>query len=574
MIEISNLNFEYFGKNFEALKDINLKIFKGEFVLLAGLSGSGKSTLIRALNGLIPNFYGGRISGTVRALNTNVFEEKPRNLAQKIGMVFQNPENQLFMNNVESELVFGLENINLSRGEIKNRLDDTIELLGLDLIRKRSISSLSGGEKQKVAIGAILAMQPEILILDEPTSELDQKSAEEILQVIQNLNKKLGITVILIEHRIDRVIEYVDRLIIMKDGQIIGDGKPKQIFLKENNSNKFFIPPIIRLFLEIIKHKNILLKYQISPNEIPINIEECTLILKNLLEDLNVNDGNLKYYQQNEGQYFQKFINTTPLVEFTDVDFEFEKNNLILSNIHFKAYPGEFIAIIGDNGAGKTTFLKLFNGLLRPKKGLIKIKGKNVKDLSVAQISRDVGYIFQNPSIQFYQDTVKEELEIVLKNFKIPSEKAKKLLEEYSDRLNLKSLLSIYPRFLSYGEQQRAALASMLVIQPKILLMDEPTHGMDALQKEHFFNYLDEYRKKGNLVICISHDIESLTKYPERILLFSKGKIILDDLSRNVLSHPKASQFSPQITRLIKKFPNLPNKIIKTEELLEIIENA
>ena len=242
-----------------------------------------------------------------------------------------------------------------------------------------------------------------------------------------------------------------------------------------------------------------------------------------------------------------------------------------LSNINFKAYPGEFIAIIGDNGAGKTTFLKLFNGLLRPQNGLIKINGKNVKNSSVAQISRDVGYIFQNPSIQFYQDTVKEELEVVLKNFKIPVEDAKELLEEYSDRLYLQSLLSIYPRFLSYGEQQRAALASMLVIQPKILIMDEPTHGMDAFQKEHFFNYLNEYRRKGNLVILVSHDIESLTRYPERILFFSEGKIILDDLSRNVLSHPKASRFSPQINRLIKKFPNLPKQIIKTEEILELI---
>ncbi len=573
MIEISNLNFHYFGKNSEALKDIDLKISKGEFVLLTGLSGSGKSTLIRALNGLIPNFYGGRISGTVKALDMNVFEEKPRNLAKKIGMVFQNPENQLFMNNVESELVFGLENIRLSRSEIKFRLDETIELLGLELIRKRSISSLSGGEKQKVAIGAILAMQPEILILDEPTSELDQKSAEEILQVIQNLNKKLGITVILIEHRIDRVIEYVDRLIIMKEGQIIHDGKPKQIYLVENNINKFFIPPIIKLFLEIMKRKNIPLRYQISPNEIPINIEECSLILKELLENLKVNEDSMKSFQQKERLYMQQFNDSAPLVEFTDVDFEFEKNNIILSKINFKAYPGEFIAIIGDNGAGKTTFLKLFNGLLRPKNGLIKINGKNVKNLSVAQISRDVGYIFQNPSIQFYQDTVKEELEVVLKNFKIHSENAKKLLEEYSDRLDLKSLLSIYPRYLSYGEQQRAALASMLVIQPKILIMDEPTHGMDALQKEHFFNYLDEYRKKGNLVILVTHDIESLTKYPERILLFSEGKIILDDLSKNVLSHPKAIQFSPQINRLVKNFPNLPNKIIKIEEILEMIEN-
>ena len=574
MIEISNLNFDYFGKNLQTLKDINLKISKGEFVLLTGLSGSGKSTLIRTLNGLIPNFYGGKISGTIKALNMNIFEEKPRNLAQKIGMVFQNPENQLFMNNVESELVFGLENINLSRSEIKRRLDDTIELLGLELIRKRSTSSLSGGEKQKVAIGAILAMQPEILILDEPTSELDQKSAEEILQVVQNLNKKLGITVILIEHRIDRVIEYVDHLIIMKEGQIIHDGKPKQIFLEENDSTIYFIPPIIKLFLEIKKRKSLLLKYNIPPNEIPINIEECSTILKDIIEDLKVKESNLKYIQKNKEQYYQEFKDSNSLVEFRDVNFEFEKNRPILSNIDFKAYPGEFIAIIGDNGAGKTTFLKLFNGLLRPKKGLIKINGKNVKNLSVAQISRDVGFIFQNPSIQFYQDTVKEELEVVLKNFKIPTEEAKGLLEEYSNRLYLKSLLSIYPRFLSYGEQQRAALASMLVIQPKILIMDEPTHGMDALQKEHFFNYLDEYRKKGNLVICISHDIESLTKYPERILFFSEGKIILDDLSRNVFSHPKASQFSPQINRLIKKFPNLPKQIIKTEEILELIKNA
>jgi len=330
MIEINNLNFSYFGKNSEALKDINLKISKGEFVLLTGLSGSGKSTLIRSINGLIPNFYGGRISGSVKALNLNVFENKPRNLAQKIGMVFQNPENQLFMNNVESELVFGLENINLSKNEIKSRLNETIELLGLELLRKRAISSLSGGEKQKVAIGAILAMQPEILILDEPTSELDPKSAEEILQVVQNLNKKLGITVILIEHRIDRVIEYVDRLIIMKDGQIIQDGKPKQIYNEENNSNIFFVPPVIKLFLEIRKHKNLLLKYNIIPNDIPINVYESSKILKEFFENLKVDERYTKYYQQNKEHYMQKFINSNPLVEFLNVNFEYEKKKQYL----------------------------------------------------------------------------------------------------------------------------------------------------------------------------------------------------------------------------------------------------
>jgi len=564
LIKVKDLTFYYYNKNEPALKDINIIIRDGEFVLISGPSGSGKSTLARSFTGIIPHFYGGKISGRVQVQGFDVFKEKTRTIAEKVGMIFQNPENQLFSSDVEREIAFGLENLNFPINVIKKRIEETLDAIRIAHLRKRSITNLSGGEKQKVAIASVLAMHPEVLILDEPTSELDPKSAEEVLTLIQKLNDELGLTIILIEHRLDRVIQFVDRIIIMDKGKIIRDGPPRKVFSENLVHIGIHIPPIIRICNDL-KDLNILVE------NIPLTVRESRESLSTILNNLILKSSFQNHFKQTFSEYLQKFEKNPPLVEFKNVSFSYEPNNRVLKDINLKIYEGEFISIIGRNGSGKTTLLKHINGLLRPQKGKVIINGIDTRKKSVAQLARMVGFIFQNPSIQFYQDTLEEELIFGLKNFNYEDDDIPGLVEEMLKKFDLEKYRTTYPRYLSIGEQQKAALASVLITNPKIIVLDEPTHGMDYKQKTIFLDYLNNYRKKGNSVILVTHDVESIAEYSDRVVLLSEGAIIIDDLKRNILS--QALLFSPQINRLVQAFKHLPQQILTSYELIELIKN-
>ncbi|MHA1370224.1 MAG: ABC transporter ATP-binding protein [Promethearchaeota archaeon] len=559
MIDIKKLTFTYNQSDKPAIEDINLKIQDGEFVLITGPSGSGKSTLVRTFNGLIPHFYGGRISGVIYVQETDVFKTSTRKLAEKVGFVFQNPDNQLFMNNVEDELAFGLENLNAPINLIKKRIEETLDAIGIAHLRKRPISELSGGEKQKVAIAAVLTTQPEILILDEPTAELDPKSAEEVLALIQKLNDELGITIILIEHRLDRVIQFVDRIIIIEQGKIIHDGAPKKIFQKDLSHIGITIPPIVRL------------SNQLEIPYIPLTVKESRKNLKNTLNKVKVPKIVQNCFIEAFKDYSQLFDKKDLMVEFKNISFSYDKNQKILENINLQFHKGEFIAIMGRNGSGKTTLLKHINGLLRPNKGKVFVENRNIEKYSVAQLAQTVGFIFQNPAMQFFQDTVEEEVAFVLDRLKYEYDDIAILVENMLKKFDLEKYRKTYPRYLSVGEQQKVALASVLISNPKIIVLDEPTHGMDYNQKSLFFSYLNEYRDKGNLVILVTHDVESIAEYSDRVVLISEGHVVVDDLKRNVLSN--ALLFSPQINRLVQGFKNLPQKILNYYELIKVINH-
>ena len=559
MIDIKKLTFTYNQSDKPVIVDINLKIQDGEFVLITGPSGSGKSTLVRTFNGLIPHFYGGRISGVIRVQEKDVFKTSTRKLAEKVGFVFQNPDNQLFMNDVEDELAFGLENLNAPINLIKKRIEETLDAIGIAHLRKRPISELSGGEKQKVAIGAVLATQPEILILDEPTAELDPKSAEEVLALIQKLNDELGITIILIEHRLDRVIQFVDRIIIIEQGKIIHDGAPKKIFQKDLSHIGITIPPIVRL------------SNQLEIPYIPLTVKESRENLRNILNKVKVPQIVHNSFTEDFKDYFQLFDKKDLMVEFKNISFSYDKNQKILENISLQFHKGEFIAIMGRNGSGKTTLLKHINGLLRPNKGKVFVENRNIEKYSVAQLAQTVGFIFQNPAMQFYQDTVEEEIAFVLDRLKYEYDDIARLVENMLKKFDLEKYRKTYPRYLSVGEQQKVALASVLIANPKIIVLDEPTHGMDYKQKSLFFSYLNEYQNNGNLVILVTHDVESIAEYSDRVVLISEGRVVVDDLKRNVLSN--ALLFSPQVNRLVQGFKNLPQKILNYHELSKVINH-
>lgn len=529
MIKLDNLSFTYNGTTKPALQNVNLTIEDGEFVLITGPSGGGKSTLCRCFNGLVPHFYGGTIGGRVEVQGMDILKHSPKELATKVGMVFQDPENQLVTTEVEREIAFGMENLGFSLNLIARRIEEALDTVGIASLRFRRQYELSGGEKQKVAIASVLALHPEILVLDEPTSELDPQSAEEVLRILERLNDELGITIILIEHRLERVIHLVDRVLVVNEGSIHADGQPREIMSNANSEDLGIgIPPVIRLMQRLQKNG-------LSINELPLTVKEARLKLQKTL-------GKVK-----KTSFIDNGLGTTPMIKAEKLWFTYG-DRAVLRDINMTVNEGEFIAVMGRNASGKTTLVKHLNGLLKPSKGKVTVCGIDTRHKSVAELSRQVGYVFQNPNDHLFADTVEEEIAFSLKNRGLEPGRVTPSVEQIMGRFKLGQYRNTYPRNLSGGEKQRLALASVLVNEPRIVVLDEPTRGMDFVLKKELTGFLDEYRRRGHTVIMVTHDVETVAGCADRVILLSEGRVVVDGSKREVLS--KALLFSPQINRL------------------------
>ncbi len=558
MIRIEGLTFYYSDTTHPALKNINLKVGEGEFILVAGPSGGGKSSLGRCLNGLIPHFYGGKIYGRVLVDGMNTLEHSTKELATKVGFVFQDPESQLVSLDVEREIAFGLENLGFPRDLIAKRVEESLDTLGIAHLRYRQLIELSGGEKQKVAIASVLALHPSILILDEPTSELDPKGAEEVLSIITRLNDDLGLTVILIEHRLDRVLQYADRLIVLNDGMVAIDGEVRDVMTNryaELSRIGIGVPPMIRLVQELRDRG-------VRIDGVPLTIKEGRAILRKAFE-------NTMPIQDTSGGNGQEIA--SPLVEVKRLWYTYPSGLLALRNINLKIGESEFTTIMGRNASGKTTLAKHFNRLLVPTKGRIRVSGLDTREATVAELARKVGFVFQNPNDHLLADTVYDEIAFTLKNLGFSRGEIELRTAEILERFQLNEYKNHYPRSLSGGEKQRVALASVLATKPKVLILDEPTRGMDYRLKSELMRFLNEYRAEGNTVILVTHDVEIVAEYADRVILLSEGRVIVDGEKHQVLS--QALLFSPQINRLAQSFERygVSNQILTISEALGIL---
>jgi len=528
LIRIRELNFTYNGTERPALNKINLTIEDGHFVLLTGASGGGKSTLCRVFNGLVPHFYGVKISGKAEVQGMDILKTPPKELATKVGMVFQDPENQLVTTDVEREIAFGLENLGYPKNLIARRIEEALDTAGIAHLRFARNNELSGGEKQKVAIASVLALHPEILVLDEPTSELDPQSAEEVLRLLERLNDELGLTVILIEQRLDRVVHLVDRMLVMGGGEILADGRPAEVMNGNIAGLGIGLPPVIRLMRELKSHNAAL-------NGLPLTVKDARLRLQKVLQNVKTS------------AFADAGASLEPVLNIDKVWFAYGER-AVLKNINLNIGRGEFIAVMGRNASGKTTLVKQLNGLLKPTKGRVRLGGVDTRKSTAADLSRRVGYVFQNPNDHLFADTVEDEIAFSLRNRGVDETKITKAVEGMLEEFELGRYRKSYPRNLSGGEKQRVALASVLVGQPEVIVLDEPTRGMDYVLKKKLVSYLDDYRRKGNTVIMVSHDVETIAECAERVVLLSEGRVVVEGNKREVLA--KALLFSPQINRL------------------------
>ncbi len=517
MLTIENFSFRYAGSNAFALKNINLNIFEGEFVLVVGNSGSGKTTLLRSINGLIPHFYGGEYTGKIQVCNVNPLKTPPRELSKSVGTVFQDPENQILMSTVEREIAFPLENMGFERMEIWKRVEEILEILGLQEIREKKISILSGGEKQKVAIGAALAPYPRYLLLDEPTSQLDPNSAEELLSLLERLNDDLGLGIILVEHRMERTMHRADRLIVMDKGKIIGDGEPRLV-LSEIDMDSLGVgyPQITRVA------KKFQLQY------LPLTVKEGRKMLNQLLPKITL-----------KNEITQKA--REPLCQLSNVTFRYN-SKYVLKGVNLEIHQGEILGLMGRNGAGKTTLAKIIAGVLKPRRGSVKIGGQEIHTLNERERSTLVGMVFQNPNMHFFQDTIYQDI-----LFNLPEERRNNV-DGVMKQLGIYHLRNRNYQDLSGGERMLSAVALMAVRKPKLLILDEPTRGLSYGFKRILISFLKDYASH-NSVLLITHDMETMAHASHRVALLTKGRIEVIGYKRKIMA--SSLIFSTQLNKVL-----------------------
>jgi energy-coupling factor transporter ATP-binding protein EcfA2 len=482
MIHFEHLTYTYPGAAEPALKDVSLELPEGELILVVGPSGSGKSTLLRCINGLVPHFSGGALAGNVRVQGVDPVVATPKVLSRQVGFVFQDPEAQFVMDRVEDEIAFALENAAMSPQEMRVRVEETLDLLDLEPLRDRPLKTLSGGERQRVAIGAALALRPHILVLDEPTSQLDPKSAEDVLNALVRLNTDLGLTILLAEHRLERVLPYVDRVVYLPDdgGPVLID-EPRQILAQIELG-----PPLVRLGKAL------------GWKPMPLTIKDGMRFSRAHLAQRSTPTVAAPRQAAR--------LRSAPYIQASKVSVQYGGRTAVRA-VDFATWPGEIVALMGRNGAGKTTLVKTLVGLLEPQSGEVRIDGVSTAKRPVAEICRKVGYLPQDPNTLLFAETVQEEMMVTLRNHglaqRIDGEWRVLAGAKVADptdllrRLRLGAKAQAYPRDLSVGERQRVALAAVTVTLPGALLLDEPTRGLDYLAKRELVALLKQWRADG-----------------------------------------------------------------------------
>jgi energy-coupling factor transporter ATP-binding protein EcfA2 len=581
LVEVEDLSYWYPSCEGAALEGVTLGLAPGDFVLLAGASGSGKSTLCRALNGLVPHFYGGRMTGSVKVDGLDTRTAEVRDLARTVGMVFQDPENQMVTDNPVSEIAFGLENMGVERVQMLKRVEEVLASLRLSDLREKTVGELSGGQKQKVALASVLAMHPRVLVLDEPTSQLDPVSAEEFLSTLKSLNDELGLIVVLAEHRVERCFHFADRVVVLDSGRLAFEGGPREMAKWCRHRTWVPLPPITRLFSGG------------KENGLPLTVKEGRLRVAELAEKKgsgrppgSLVDGSVPAaapvgqalgpgLTQSQSLSHSKRHRTrngsgsgpVPVIETTSLWHIYGDGTEALRGIDLAIEPGEFVAVVGENGSGKTTLVKHFNGLLRPTRGKVVLDGAATKGVEVARLARTCGMLGQDPNLQLVADTTRAELETSLRAMDISRDAWAGMIDETLEMLELARFADANPQDLSCGERERVALASVLVYRPKVLVLDEPTRGVDQGTKDRLAAYLKHYNDEGNTIILVTHDLEFAAECCRRVLMMGGGRVLADGDKHSVLAD---SLFFT--TQYNKCFRGVADGVVTREEAAAVLE--
>ncbi len=542
MIEIKDLWFTYGAREEPTLAGIDITIKKGEFVLLAGPTGCGKSTLLKTLNGIIPHESGGELRGSIRINGIETALSCMKELARITGLVFQNPDDQIFSTVVEDEIAFGPENLCLPKPEIEQRVRESLEMVGMSKHRLAATGTLSGGQKQRVCIASMLAMMPKILVLDEPISQLDPAGAAEVMHIIRQLNIKLGLTIVLVEHRLHEIAPLADRIIVMDFGKIVLDEPVKKAFEQIDVFHRLGlrVPETIELF------------HRLGLDGQPLVVDDAIAMLQTMMNkaqttgrvtgsaDLNSNCGSdsgcgmeeEEWGEHSKGSKGNTHKTHSPLISMRGVWSGYTKDKMVLKDIDLDICSGERVAFMGTNGSGKSTLLLHIPAMLKPDRGVVEIFGRDTHSVDPYSLAGRVGVVFQNPDLMLFCDTVEDEARFSPVNLGLAD--IEKRVANSLEAMQITDLRYDTPHALSRGQRLRTAVASILSMSLELILLDEPTTGQDRVHIRQMMEYFVD--NASTLVFC-THDVETAVQYATRIIVLRDGYVIADGTAHEVFMH-------------------------------------
>lgn len=521
VIEFKDFSFKYKSQADYTLKDINLTIYEGEKVLLLGPSGCGKSTLSHCINGLIPFSYGGEIKGSCKIAGLETIQSSIFQLSAKVGTVLQDSDAQFVGLSVGEDIAYALENDNMPRVEMLPRVYNSAKIVDMHEFLESVPYDLSGGQKQRVALAGIMHGDVKILLFDEPLAALDPMMGNFAIDLIDKIHKEHNKTIVIIEHRLEDVLyRDVDRIILMQEGRIIADVTPDELLvsplLRENGIRE-------PLYITALKNAGCTLRKESISNVFAMNLDEYKDQVINHFEKSNS-------CLKNEKQEV--------IIDVKDVAFSYDSKRTILENVNFQITRGERVAIVGKNGAGKSTIAKLLCGIIRPTNGHITLNGENYLKYSIKEIGEMVGYVMQNPNQMIVKDMIKEEVALGLTLHKKSKEVIEKNVEEALKMCNLYPMRNWPVSALSYGQKKRVTIASILAMKPDVIILDEPTAGQDYRVYTEIMTFLEQLNKEyGITILFITHDMHLAIEYTDRAIVFSEGTCIGDDSVFKILSN-------------------------------------
>ena len=518
VVEFASVTITYPGASRPTLADVDLTITEGELVLVIGQTGSGKTTLLRAINGLVPHFTGGTLAGHVRVAGRDTSTHHPRDLADVVGVVPQDPLSSFVTDTVEEELAYGMECLGVPASTMRRRVEETLDLLGLAEVRDRALLSLSGGQRQRVAIGAVLTAHPRVLVLDEPTSALDPGAAEEVLAVLQRLVHDLGITVVLAEHRLERVLEYADRVIhVPGDARPLVVGTPADVMVTSPVA-----PPVVRL------------GRMAEWTPLPLSVRDARRQARHMRDRLR----GLPPRRVMAPAHAEAVVT----VEKTRASYGHVP---ALRGVTLDIAKGEVVALMGRNGAGKSTLLSTLVGLRRPDAGTVLIDGVDPASLTGPRLIGRIGLVPQDSSDLLQRDTVAAECSDADRDAGVEAGSTAALLASIAPEIPT----DVHPRDLSEGQRLVLALAVVLVAKPAVLLLDEPTRGLDYPTKERLSALLRDLAASGHAIVVATHDVELAAETATRVVVLADGEVVADGPTAEVVVG--SPLFAPQVAKVL-----------------------
>ncbi len=542
-IKVNNFSFNYAVGNETALRNINFTVNEGEFIVVCGPSGCGKSTLLKSLKPQLKPF--GTTEGTVEFYGEDVYSLPDEKTAAEIGFVMQNPDAQIVTDKVWHELAFGLENLGVETPIIRSRVAEMANYFGIHNWFRKKTAELSGGQKQLLNLASVMLMQPKLIILDEPSSQLDPIAAREFLENVRKINLELGTTIIITEHNLEEVYGYADKVMLMENGTVKKYLPPQEMaqYLAEKEMDGMYkaLPTPARMYGSVLK------------GECPLSIVEGRSWFSRLVDEKHPESPVLVEHERPSEK----------VIDINEVWFQYEKGaDPVLRDLSFTVRKGEICSVLGGNGAGKTTMLSVVSQKRKYNLGSIKICGKELsKYKGVELFDKNMAVLPQNPQSLFVFETLRRDLEEVFVEKKLSKEEISERVLSVAKKMEVDSLLDRHPYDLSGGEMQKAALAKILLLEPKLLLLDEPTKGMDALSKENMGNILRELASEGATVLMVTHDIEFCAKYSDHCMLFFDGYIVSEGSPKKFFS--ENSFYTTAASRMTR---HLVRNIITCEE--------